>query len=291
MSEEIANETVVVQPTKKPKKKKSMARKVFEWVFVGAFAAVAAFVIAGNIQGEINKKNNYGQSIRFGMGSFIVLTDSMEPDIPVDSAIITYQTDISEVYLNYTKGITQDVTFANVVNTATYDNFEPDICDIWRAEGLDPTPVYMNRVMTHRIIEMHVNEEIRYGYGKYYFVAAGINDKGIAANKGQYQIFTEKEYLGVVKISNQFLGKVFNFIVSTWGLLILLLIPAAYLIIVSSIDIYTAMKETEAEENTGSYTGEGKLASVSQKDRERLKRELLEEMKNKRKEKENDKQD
>ena len=278
---------VVDEPVKtgKPKKKKSKARKIFEWVFIGIFGAFALFVIAGNIQGEIKKSQNYGQSIRFGIGSFIVLTDSMEPDIGKDSAIITYQTDVGEVYNNFLKGQTIDITFANVGMTFP---FTPDTEEFKPENG--GQAVVTNRIMTHRLIEMHCYEGMPYGQGKYVFVTSGINHEGEASKIGQYQFFTEKEYLGVVKVSNQFLGKVFNFIVSAWGLIIILLVPAAYLIIVSCIDIFKAMKESE-DEQKGIYPAEGKLATVSEKDRERLKKELLEEMKNKRKEKEDAKQD
>lgn len=280
------NNVVVEKPAKvkKPKKKKSLGRKIFEWVFIGIFGAFALFVIIGNIQGEIKKDQNYGQSIRFGMGSFIVLTDSMEPDIGKDSAIITYQTDVSEVYSNFLKGQTIDITFANV---NMYFPFTPDTEEFKPENG--GQAVVTNRIMTHRLVEMH-EYDMPYGQGRYVFVTSGINHNGEASKIGQYQYFTENEYLGVVKVSNQFLGKVFNFIVSPVGLIILLLVPAAYLIVVSSIDIFKAMKESENEEK-GIYPAEGKLSTVSEKDRERLKKELLEEMKNKRKEKENAKQD
>ena len=295
MSEEVMNNVVVEEPVKakKPKKKKSLARKIFEWTFFIIFGAFAIFVIAGNIQGEIKKSENYGQSIRFGIGSFIVLTDSMEPEIGQDSAIITYQTDVSDIYARFNKGETIDITFANVDCGV---NFVPEICATWKQEdeNIEPSLVISNRVMTHRLVEMHYDPLIPYGQGQYVFVTAGINTHTIDeetgqqvtnyARAGQYQIFTENQYLGEVKVSNQFLGKVFNFIVSPIGLIILLLVPAAYLIIVSCIDIFRALKESENEENAQTYNGEGKLASISDADRERLKKELLEEMINKKKE-------
>ena len=87
-------------------------------------------------------------------------------------------------------------------------------------------------------------------------------------------------------MSNQFLGKVFNFIVSPVGLIIVLLVPAAYLIITSSIDIFKAMKASENEEVkvSGDTPSGSTLSSVSAKDRERLKKELLDEMIKKKKE-------
>lgn len=280
MSEEVINNVVVNEPTtkaKKPKKKKSLGRRIFEYVFTGIFGAIAVFIVVGMINGEVHKSENYGQSIRFGFGSFIILTNSMEPEIPKDSAIITYQENVDDIYKTFHAGGVFDITFANVDAGVT---FIPDT-----PEYRDGQRVVTNRIMTHRLMEMHVQENVEYGKGKYIFVTAGINDQGEQSKKGQYQIFTEHEYLGTVKVTNAFLGRVFNFIVSPVGLIIMLLVPAAYLIIVSSIDIYKAMKQSE-EENAVAANQTGKLSTVSEKDRERLKKELLEEMRQKRKEKE-----
>ena len=279
MSEEVVAEVVNEKP-KKVKKPKSKAQKIIEYVLFGVFGVLAAFVLAGNISGEIHKKENYGQSIRFGFGTFIVLTSSMEPTIKTNSAILTYKQDIKEVYSNYQHGKTIDVTFANV--STAYDGYQPENPKCNYPYGRVTT----NRIMTHRIIEMHVNSDVKLGKGRYIIVAAGINTKGESSKEGQYQVFTEKQYLGVVKVSNMFLGHFFNFMVSAWGLIILLLVPAIYLIVVSSIDIFKALKQSEAEEKAAAGVPEGsKLSTVSDADRERLKKELLEEMRNKRKEK------
>ena len=294
MNEEVMNNVVVETPTKKKreKKKKSKARKIVEWVLFAVFGAIFIFILAGNINGEVHKKENYGQSIRFGIGSFVVLTDSMEPEIPTDSAIITYKQDVVNLVADFNAGQTIDLAFADVYSNFVPVGFVPDGEDFQIGKGNRSS--YTNKVMTHRLREIHIREEVEYGKGRYIFVASGINDKGIASFKGQYQTFTENEYLGTVKVTNVFLGKVFRFIVSPIGLIIVLLIPAAYLIIVSSIDIFKAMKSSEEEESAsvnGDVPSGNTLASVSSKDRERLKKELLEEMINKKKEEKNEKQD
>ena len=275
MEETIKVTEVTSTPKKKRvKKPKSTARKIIEWVLFGVFGAACAFILAANISGEIHKKENYGQSIRFGVGSFIVLTDSMEPEIPKDSAIITYKENISDIVSRFNKGQKVDLTFMNTDINVVRD-FDPDDTNL-------TVRVNTGKVMTHRLREIHINEDVKAGDGRYYFVTAGINEKGFESGIDQYQVFTEKEYLGTVKINNVFLGKVFNFIVSPIGLIILLLIPAAYLIITSSIDIFKTLKASEASESTTSSSGDvpegGKLASVSAEERERLKKELLDEM-------------
>ena len=281
MNEEVINDVVSVEPKKKrEKKKKSIARKIVEWVLFSIFGVFFVFVVAGNISGEVHKEENYGQSIRFGIGSFIVLTNSMEPEIKQDSAIITYKQDLTSLVADFYAGQTVDITFANINSGASYVPTNPKYNN----------PVITNRVMTHRLVEVKVYEDVAEGKGRYAFVTAGINAGGDHSKEGQYQIFTEKQYLGRVKVTNAFLGKVFNFVVSPVGLIILLLLPAAYLIIVSTIDIFRAMKQSE-EENAAVMGGD-KLKNLTNEQRAQLKKQLLDEMiKQKREEKENGSKD
>ena len=268
----MSEEVVLQQPNSKPekvKKPKSLARKIIEWVAFGIFGILFAFILAGNIQGMIDKNKNYGQTIRFGVGSFIVLTSSMEPEIPQNSAIITYKEDVKTFESRLAKGEKIDITFANVP-IGIY--IEPDT-EAFR----NGQQIVTNQIMTHRLREVHVDETVAYGKGRYIFVAAGINTGGDYALEGQYQVFTEQQYLGTVKMSNSFLGKVFNFMTSALGLILILLIPAAYLIVVSSIDIFKALKTSEENEEAIAKGGD-KLSTISAEDRERLKKELLDEM-------------
>ncbi len=292
MSEEIMNNVVATEPTtnnvvdnttKKAKKKKSKARIIIEWILFVLFGLIFAFIIAGNISGEIHKKENYGQSIRFGIGSFIVLTDSMEPEIPKSSAIITYKEDLEAVRKSFEKGAKIDITFAN--ERVVIPGFVPDTPEYQTGEV-----VVTNRVMTHRLKEIHYDATTKYGQGRYIFVASGINNEGEQSKEGQYQVFTEKQYLGTVKVTNVFLGKVFNFIVSPIGLIIVLLVPAGYLIVTSTIDIFKTLKTAEEAESVAS--SEGRLASLNDAQKEKLKRELLDQMiEEKRKAKEQEKKD
>ena len=288
-------EVVETQPeekvTKKGKKKKSKARVIIEWVLTGIFGVFFVIVLVGQIDGMVHAKDHYNQQIRLGFGSFVVLTESMEPEYPVNTAIITYlesEQDIVDRFNNNGgKEAKIDLTFMNNRSWASVcprDN--PD----WQFNGNE---VVSNQVMTHRLMEVHQVE------GKYYFVTAGINvlepgDEGYDASesfrrKEQYQILTYEQLLGVVKVNSPFLGQVFKVLSSPIGLLIFLLIPAAYLIITSIIDILRALKDAEE----GQASGENKttvqsLEKISNKDRERLKKELLEEMINKAKEKKKD---
>ena len=173
-----------------------------------------------------------------------------------------------------------DITFKNVNMGIDWSTFE-FVNDCYKTGQMITT----GYVMTHRIMELHVDKTIAYGNGRYTFVTAGINHGGTHSLMGQYQFVTEKNYLGTVKVSSQFLGQIFKFVSSAWGLIILLLIPAAYLIVVSGIDIFRALKDTDGEgssETRVSNTDNSKkiegLEELSEEDRERLKRELLDQM-------------
>ena len=287
MSEEIVEKKTLSQKWKERRNKpKSKARKAIEWVLFGIFGLVFAFILAGNISGMIHKKENFGQSIRFGWGSFVVLTDSMEPEYPVNSTIITYKEDAENIYNRFMneEDITIDITFFNQYSGIQLEDDDFVNEEFKKING--GQAVVSNAVMTHRLREVHLDENKAVGYGRYIFVTAGINNEGVASKLGQYQVFTEKELLGVVRYKSVFLGKVFTFVSSPVGLIVMLLIPAFYLIITSSIDIFKAVKEDEdtPTEATSSSSGDNnRVSELSDKDRERLKQELLEEMINKKK--------
>ena len=267
---------------KKEKKPKSKARKIIEWVLTGLFLVLFAIAGIAQIDGLVNKNKHYGQQIRLGYATFVVKTESMEPKYMVDSAIITYLEDADKIYERYQNNEDVDVTFYDVY-TAETEYTKP----LNHPELTMRTNPAEYPIITHRVKEIHVNNALAKGEGRYTFIVAGINTGvGAATNANgeiyQYQVFTEKELLGRVVIGSAFLGGVFNFVSSIWGLLILLLIPSFYLIIVSVIDIFKAYKEPEEQAATANGTPVASNPSItkelSEEDKKRLKEELLQEM-------------
>ncbi len=273
---------------KKVKKPKSKARKIIEWVLTGIFVALFAVIGIAQIDGMVHKKDHYGQALKFGYGTFVVQTESMEPDYKKGYALVTYYDDADKIYKDYVAGKKVDITFY-------YD-------DSTRLPGAKPQKpenqaltecieVAEYPIITHRVREIQLNEGVEKGKGKYTIILAGINDSVASAKRDgeiyQYQAVSEKAILGRVVIGSAFLGGVFSFVSSVWGLLILLLIPAFYLIITSVIDIFKAYKEPEEAPANASNNGEATTSSgtleLSEEDKKRLKEELLEEMLNKKK--------
>ena len=275
MSEEVKEKRV--------KRPKSKARKIIEWVLTGIFLVLFGIVMAAQIDGMVHKKDHYEQTIRFGYGTFVVQTDSMDPKYKVGTALITFNENADKIYERFTKGEEVDITFADVYNANneyTTPKNSPEL-----TKRTDPTGV----PMTHRVREIHINQNLAVGKGKYTFITAGINDhsKQMGYNEedgtpiviNQYQAFTEKEILGRVVVNSPFLGGVFQFVGSPLGLLVLLLIPAFYLVITSVIDIFKAYKEPEeAKEGAEAAPKNGGTVTLSEADKKRLKEQLLEEM-------------
>ena len=273
---------------KRAKKPKSKARKIIEWVLTGIFLALFAFVLAGQIDGMVHKKEHYNQQLRFGYGTFVVKTDSMEPKYMIGTALITYNEDADKIYERFQKGEEVDITFVDVYNTN--NEYTSPLNNPELTKRTDPTGV----PMTHRVKEVHVNNNQEKGKGKYTFITAGINTR--STNLGwkegepdivinQYQAFTEKEILGRVTVNSAFLGGVFSFVGSPLGLLVLLLIPAFYLVVASVIDIFKAYKEPEpaTEGAAGQPNNNNGPVTLSEADKKRLKEQLLEEMISKKK--------
>lgn len=283
-TEELKEVEVVGEVTQnneqKPKKKKSLARRIIEWVVTGIFGIAFVFFAIAQIDGMIHKKDNYNQNICFGYGSFVILTDSMVPKYNVKDAIITKKIDSDIVYQKYLTYLedetkTVDLTFFDVYGVPVTPLKETELVDQTNNTG---------RVMTHRLREVIVNEDVKKGEGRYTFIVAGINNQGELSKIGQYQAFTEQQLLGVVQFKSAFIGGLFSFITTPWGLLVFLLIPAFYLVITSVLDIFKVMKEPdEIEESASGDGGNDKpkvdsLENLSEEDRERLKKEMLEEM-------------
>ena len=96
---------------KKVKKPKSKARKIIEWVLTGIFVALFAAIGIAQIDGMVHKKDHYNQALKFGYGTFVVQTESMEPDYKKGYALVTYYDDADKLYQMYLEGKKIDVTF------------------------------------------------------------------------------------------------------------------------------------------------------------------------------------
>ena len=239
----------------KNKKPKSKARKIIEWILTGLFAVIFVFFGVMTIVGQVTKKDNFNVP-RYGDYQVLeVLTDSMSPKYKVKSAVFVKK-------IKYEKfAVGDDITFMWRINSSV---------------GEMP--------MTHQLLEIQTPEET--GTGHYRFVAHGINKNSKQCNgdcTGQTQVFDETKVLGKVVGHAVVIGAVFNFMTKPIGLLLLLLIPALYLIATSVIDIVMAVKDDEddkvvIEGATSEVKEDDPLKGLSKEDIARLKEEMLNEM-------------
>lgn len=249
---------------KNSKKPKSKIRKIISWVITSIFGVLMVCAIGIQIMGLVSKNDNFGVPNYFGKQVLIVLTDSMEPEYPVGSAVIVEKIPMEEYKIE------DDITFVQMIKG---------------------NPI----VITHRCSNIETPSESPDGL--YYFETHGINThsnqcQGVAGQfedcTHQTQRFSENEVLGKVVGCSVFLGGFLTFLTSPWGLLFILLVPTLYLIVSSVIDIFKAVKDPEDDKNKkdddhkdgggNNPPGDNALKGLSKEDKERLKQEMLEEM-------------
>lgn len=264
-------------------KKSGRVGKILSWILTGLFFAFFLFFAVGFVLGRAKKKDNYNQNLIYGYGNFIVQTDSMEPEYPVSSAIITHK-DSPEAIYKLWEEIHHSVSKESHIDLTFRDSYEGSYTPAAKIDEMKDSyneeTRNLNRVRTHRLRYVLIDETKEEGQGRYLFYVAGINVSDHQSEKGQYQVFSEKELLGVVKVNSPALGGFRKFIVSPFGLVVLLLIPAFFRIISSGVDIYKARKEKDEKSEKESVSGNNAI-ELSEEDKKRLKEERLNEMLNK----------
>lgn len=257
---------------KKEKKPKNKARKIVEWTLTGIFAALLVGIVIIQIINRTSKNQNV-----FGPQYQKVLTDSMSPVYKVNDIIVIEKANPQDIYRRVNEKH-QDV----------------DLSFYWDVYGT-------KRSMTHRLISVTYYEEVQFEarseYGFHYtFVAHGINKRSefCKLSDGTYgdcttqtQTFHEDAIIGRVTRKSHFM----TFATSIWGLLIFLLVPCMYLIITSVLDIFKAVKDDDevpagaGGEIVGEASDKPKdpLAGLSEKEKEKLKKQMLDEILGKKK--------
>lgn len=255
---------------KKEKKPKSKARKIVDWVITGVFATLIVGLAVIQIINRFSKNQNL-----FGAQFQKVLTDSMSPTYKVNDIIFIAKANPDNLVKSVEAGQDVDVSFK------------------WKVNGQTVS-------MTHRLQEATYYAEAQVddkGQEYHYtFVAHGINKHSEFCKIGdqygdctyQTQTFHEDALIGRVVRKSYFM----TFATSIWGLLVLLLIPCLYLVIASVIDICKALDDKEekpagpGKPDNSKVVGEANdpLAGLSEKEKEKLKQQMLDEMLGKKKE-------
>ena len=234
------------------KTKKTLISRLITYIFGGFIALLLIFQISGSISAQ----SNYGVPSFFGYQTLIVLTDSMEPEVKVDDAIIVKKVDLS-----------------TIMASTTIEAKDGDVITFFRrADGL---------VVTHRVID------VTFENNQYYFKALGDNLNAQTCPTGgcnpdiHYDIVEGRDVLGVMVGKSPFFGQVVS--VSTNPLVIagVAIIPLFYVFISSVADIvkHSKMKPGEFEPETISDFEEikrqEKLKLLIELEKEKLRAELL----------------
>lgn len=270
-----------MEKVEKVKKPKSKTRKIIEWIGCGILAIVFTFAAVCNMANLLTR-NEYGYGTSFGYSSYVVLTDSMEPTYEKGTAIVAYKEKPSVILekWNEIKDLGLEMTDERNINMTFVDVYDKPTKPTDEKYTYQTTNVSQGAlVMTHQLFEIKVNEDVEEGHGRYLFFVHGININGHLSGANQYQVFTENQLLGVVKLESKFVGGVTDFISSVWGLLICLLIPCLYMVISSVLDVVKAFKNEEETPTDGDGNAIG-IDGLSEKDYEKLKNEMIDEMLN-----------
>jgi len=215
--------TPKVKVTKTERKKTSLFSKI-----VTAFLSVFVFLLLTvEVMGFISARSNYGVSSIFGYQTMIVLTDSMDPALPVGDGIVV-----------------QKVEYATLVASTTLESQDGDIISFYRPnDGV---------IITHRIIEIIENED-----GSRTFRCLGDNlhaencpTNGCSIANSDY--VEEKYVLGKVINVSAAIGKIHTVFTSPWVTFCLVLVPLG-LIFVSSLKDFIKVAKGK-EEPAGSAT-------------------------------------
>ena len=254
---------------KTSKKPKSKTRKIIDWVITGIFATLLVGVGVIQIVNKTSKNQNM-----FGPQYQKVLTDSMSPVYKVNEIIVVEKTSAADLYVRVNEKH-QDV----------------DLSFKWTVSGQEVSMTHRLQSVTYS--EVAQTDPITGVTYQYTFVAHGINKHSEFCKIGdqygdcttQTQTFHEDAIIGRVTRKSY----VMTFATSIWGLLVLLLIPCLYLIIASVFDICKALDDKEEVPAEGEVVGEASdkpkdpLAGLSEKEKEKLKKQMLDEMLGKKK--------
>jgi signal peptidase I len=242
-------------PQKLPKKKNSLISKILSWL-LGLFV----FALLGmEVVGFISAKSNYGVNSYFGYQTMIVLTDSMEPSLPVGDGIVV-----------------KAVPPESLVASTTVENHDGDIITFYRSSD--------QIIVTHRIIEV-----IDDGDGTLTFRCLGDNLQAQTCPAGGCTI-ANSDYVGeeyvlgkVIEVSST-IGFFHTFFTSPWITLILVLIPLGLIFASSVKDFIKAAKmkeESPQSENNVNNSAEfvkmkeqEKLLLLKEIEKEKLRQEM-----------------
>ncbi len=248
---------------KEVKTKKSLFGKILTWV-LGTFVGLLLVV---QVTGFISARNNFGVSSFLGYQSFVVLTDSMEPELPVGNGVIVKKVDVT-----------------TLVASTTPESKDGDIITFFRSND--------QLIITHRIIEV-----IDDGDGTLTFKCLGDNlNAQTCPTEGctiaNSDLVPEEFVMGKVISSSAALGAFSKFFSSPITTLFLVLIPLGAVFASSIVDFVKAAKmrpeekevaekvlseEELSDEEFVKIKEQEKISLIKEMEKERLRKEMEEE--------------
>jgi signal peptidase I len=175
--------------------------RALNWIFT--IIAVAALLIAmAAVWAVLNAEEGQAPKV-LGVSVLRVITESMDPTIPVGSVIVAVETEPEKIQAG------DIITF-----------YSPD-------------PALGGAINTHRVVETYYDNTNGYYY----------STMGDAADFPDPHTVTADRIIGKVAIHSLALGTVLGFAAERWGFLLLILIPLAILVIVNLREVIRLVKQ------------------------------------------------
>lgn len=208
--------------------KKELKKKRTNKIVTITLAVFAGLLFVLQLTGLVTAKDNHNVQ-RYGNYQMLtVLTDSMEPTLPVDIGIIIKRVDPSKI-----KG------------PSTPDGDDGDIITFFRHSD--------QRIVTHRVFEIIIEDD-----GSYVFKAFGDNPfptfggcPSVGCNKiDHHDSVKAEDVLGVFVRKSKTLGVLVNFSRNPLSFIIFALIPLLYVFVTSIVDVVKGAKEITTEKTS-----------------------------------------
>jgi len=225
-------------------------RKLVDYILILFIAVIAIAEVAG----LTTRSSNFGVPNIFGNQFLVVATDSMAVDesgnevYPVGIGLICQKVDVDSIEVG------DDITF------------------YWKD---------INSTITHRVYEINTNAEGEVES----FMCHGINVNATFYSPSQYQEVPVDQVLGKIVAKSYFLGNFITAMQTPYIVLLLIIIPAAFIAVSSIVDMVRIkkMSEDELEEKYGDKNekegnSDDPLSGLSEDEKASLKKQMIEEM-------------
>ena len=240
--------------------------KIFKKICSAILIALVGFLIVFNILALTSRKDNKGVPMVFGESYLTVMTDSMEPTLPVGTLI-------------HIKKIQNFADLQPQVKEGDTIVEEGDIITYYRSTD--------NKIVTHRLYGITSNTNGTYTLDLFGDNMYASSCPGSDCHGRSHDFINSQDVIGKYVGKSNFMGKIFTAMQNKYVSAALIFIPGGYVVISSIIDFIKQAKIVKKEEQEET---EASLIANQEKEKDDIIKEArrlaLEELEKEKKDKE-----